>query len=180
MTARRLGVVIALGALTLAATACDRGKSDAPAPSEPPGSTAPADKPAATTPATASSWVEIDPKGDVQKAVAEQAAGALAAGKRPFLYLHAEWCAPCKAIQATRTDPLMVKAFTGTHIIGLDIDYVPPAALTALGASVDSIPTFFAAGSDGRSTGRSISGGAWAEDIPANMAPPLAAFFAGT
>jgi thiol:disulfide interchange protein len=176
MNARRLGVVVALG---LVAAACDRGKSG-----DKPGATAtaPADKPAATTPATAtaSAWVEIDPKGDVEKAVAEQAAGALAAGKRPFLYLHADWCAPCKAIQETRTDPLMVKAFTGTHIIGLDIDHVPAAALTALGASVDSIPTFFAAGSDGRSTGRSISGGAWEEDIPANMAPPLAAFFAGS
>src|SRR5688500_11623078 len=135
---RLVGTLIGLG---LVAGGCERSKGNAP-----PSATAPAEQPAARVPASNPAWVEIDPKGEVQKAVAEQAAGAITAGKRPFLYLHADWCKPCVAIQASRADPLMVKAFAGTHIIALDVDTVPEADLAALGAKVDMIPTFFAVG----------------------------------
>ena len=68
----------------------------------------------------------------------------------------------------------MVNAFTGTYIIQADIDVwgVPQP-----GFDFSGIPVFFALDADGRSTGATIDGGAWGDNIPENMAPPLKAFF---
>ena len=43
--------------------------------------------------------------------------------------------------------------------------------------SSSSIPVFFALDASGKPTGRKIDGGAWDENVPANMAPKLGAFF---
>jgi hypothetical protein len=41
----------------------------------------------------------------------------------------------------------------------------------------DVIPVFYALNSAARPTGKTINGGAWGEDIPKNMAPPLKIYF---
>ena len=62
--------------------------------------------------------------------------------------------------------------------IALDLDDWPSAELGALGYKTGSIPVFFAVDENGKAKGRSIDGGAWGDNIPENMAPPLAAFVA--
>ena len=75
-------------------------------------------------------------------------------------------------------DPRMVDAFAGTYLITLDADEWS-GKLHPMGLDSSSIPVFFELDDKGKATGRKIDGGAWAENIPVNMAPPLKAFFGG-
>jgi thiol:disulfide interchange protein len=132
---------------------------------------------AAKVTATASGWVDADP-ATLAETLSQQAAAASKAGKKPFAYLHADWCGPCNAIEKTKGDPKMVAAFANTHIITIDVDRADAKALAALGMSGSVIPVFYRLDDSGKVTGAKIDGGAWGDNIPDNMAPPLAAFFA--
>lgn len=111
-------------------------------------------------------------------ALAAFARDAGAAGLTPYAYLHAEWCGPCKAIEKTHAaDPRMVDAFQGTAIALIDIDQVDPKVLAASGLESAAIPVFFKLDASGKPTGDKIDGGAWGDNTPDNMAPPLKAFF---
>lgn len=96
---------------------------------------------------------------------------------RPFLELRAEWCKPCKELEASLGDKRMIDAFAGTYLISVDVDEFT-GQLDPLGFDGSAIPVFYELDASARPTGRKIDGGAWAENIPANMAPPLKAFFA--
>ena len=100
-------------------------------------------------------------------------------GRRPYLYTHATWCGPCRAIAEYQNDPAMIDAFAGTYIIELDIDQVSSDELDRAGIHVAGIPAWYGIDGDGNHDGRVITGGAWDENIPANMAGPLASFFGG-
>ena len=115
---------------------------------------------------------------DGPEALAAFAKDAAAANLKPYAYLHAEWCGPCKALEKTHTEPLMADAFTGTAIALIDIDKVDPKVLSGAGMESSAIPVFFKLDASGKPTGDKIDGGAWGDNIPANMAPPLKAFFA--
>jgi thiol-disulfide isomerase/thioredoxin len=112
---------------------------------------------------------------DILQAEAQKAA---ALGRRPYVEFYADWCPPCNAIKKNLGDPLMVEAFAGTYIIKLDTD-VWGDKLSGLGIYVPGIPAFYELGADGKPTGRMITGTAWGEDIPANIAPPMKTFFEG-
>lgn len=144
-------------------------------------------KPAATTslptatPAAAIpdlAWHTVDPAsplGDSLAAFAKQAKGA---GKKAYAYLHAEWCGPCQALEKTHAaDASMVDAFSGTAIALIDIDAAGRKTLDPLGLDSSAIPVFYRLDDNGKPTGDKIDGGAWGDNIPANMAPPLKAFF---
>ena len=134
---------------------------------------------AATAPAAAAGWFEADPTKPLEATLAEQAQIAVKAGKKPHAYLHASWCEPCVAIDKTRkTDPKMQAAFAGTHIIAIDADAMPQPQLEDVGIQARAIPIFYRLDDKGHLTGASIDGGAWGDNIPDNLAPPLAAFFA--
>lgn len=107
-------------------------------------------------------------KAEVQKA-REQ-------GRDPYVEFYADWCPPCKALRKNLGDERMVDAFTGTYIIQLNLDEWK-SELPEAGFTVPGIPMFFELDAAGKPTGRIISGGAWGEDIPENMAPPLKEFF---
>jgi thiol-disulfide isomerase/thioredoxin len=107
-----------------------------------------------------------------------EAAKASALGRDPYIEFYADWCPPCNAIKKYLGDPLMVDAFAGTYIIKLDIDYWGDK-LHGTDLYVPGIPAFYELGADGKPTGRMITGAAWGEDIPANIAPPMKAFFEG-
>ncbi len=94
-----------------------------------------------------------------------------------MVYLSAGWCGPCVAIKKYRSEPKMRDAFVGVAIIELDVDEWKAADLAALGMKSTTIPVFYFVDKDGKSTGKSIDGGAWGDNIPKNMAPPLKAFF---
>lgn len=133
----------------------------------------------AATPAPAPSgdlaWKVVDGPA----ALAAFAKDAAAANLKPYAYLHAEWCGPCKALEKTHAaDPQMVDAFKGTAIALIDIDKVDSKDLSAAGMEASAIPVFFKLDASGKPTGDRIDGGAWGDNVPENMAPPLKAFFA--
>lgn len=134
--------------------------------------------PASTAKVSGEGWTAIEKGGSLASSVKAEVAKAQAAGKKPIVYIGATWCPPCKAIKKYKTDPQMAAAFAGTYIIELDVDDWAAADLTGLGYKAGSIPVFIAVGPDGKATGPNINGGAWGDNIPANMAPPLTKFFA--
>ena len=97
-------------------------------------------------------------------------------GRHPYVEFYADWCPPCIALRKSLSDERMVDAFSGTYIIQLDLDEWENE-LPEAGFDVPGIPIFFELDQDGKPTGRTISGGAWGEDILENMAPPLKEFF---
>ncbi len=105
-----------------------------------------------------------------------EVAKATAQARSPYVEFYADWCPPCRALRKYLGDEQMVDAFAGTYIIQLDYDEWE-SDLSDAGFTIPGIPIFFELDSAGKPTGRTINGGAWGEDIPENMAPPLKAFF---
>lgn len=121
--------------------------------------------------------VNLTPKqGELATLLKGEVSNARRMGKVPFVQLTAEWCGPCKALRASMGDPLMQDAFAGTHVIRLDVDEWE-GKLQPLGMMSDVIPKFYALNPAARPEGKTITGGAWGEDIPKNMAPPLKKYF---
>jgi thiol-disulfide isomerase/thioredoxin len=121
--------------------------------------------------------VVLEPgQGRLEELLRHEVANAAASGRQPYVQITAEWCGPCKALRASLGDPLMQDAFAGTYIVQVDFDAWKPE-LDQAGFKNDGIPVFFALDADARPTGAKIDGGAWGEDIPRNMAPPLKQFF---
>ena len=72
----------------------------------------------------------------------------------------------------------MIEAFTGTYIAQMNVDsWGWGDQLGYLGFDFNAIPVFYALDEQGLPTGAVIDGGAWGENIPENMAPPLNEFF---
>jgi hypothetical protein len=164
---RSLLAIVVLAACTKSDPPADRLASKTPGPAAPAKS------------ASVAGWIELDTKQPLVPQLARESAAAIAAGKKPHAYLHADWCDPCVAIENTRaTDERMKQAFASTHILAIDIDVADPKEMSALGLASSSIPVFYRLGPDGKPTGDRIDGGAWGDNIPENMAPPLTAFFA--
>jgi thiol-disulfide isomerase/thioredoxin len=121
--------------------------------------------------------VVLEPaQGRLEDLLRHEVHTAAALGKVPYVQITAEWCGPCKALRASLGDPLMRDAFAGTYIVQVDYDAWKPQ-LESAGFSGQAIPVFYAVDSQAHPTGAKIDGGAWGEDIPRNMAPPLKAFF---
>lgn len=101
---------------------------------------------------------------------------ATAAGRVPCVYLRASWCGANIKLEKSLDDARMQRALRDVEVATLDVDAWVDA-LTPAGLSARSVPVFFILDADGRPTGASINGGSWKEDVPENMAPPLADFF---
>lgn len=122
-------------------------------------------------------YVRLTPsQGPLKLLLDAELKNAQAKKLKPFLELRAEWCKPCKELEASMNDARMADAFAGTYLISVDIDEFNDQ-LNKLGFDGSAIPVFYALDANARPTGRKIDGGAWAENIPQNMAPPLKAFF---
>ena len=124
------------------------------------------------------SWAVVKKGGDLAGLVKAEIAKAQAAAKKPVVYIGASWCPPCAAIKKYKTDPQMAAAFEGTYIIELDVDDWKAEDLAALRYNAKAVPIFIAVDADAKAKGPTIDGGAWGDNIPANMAPPLTKFFA--
>jgi hypothetical protein len=124
-------------------------------------------------------WVKIGKRGSAALADGVKAEVAKAQAKKltPIVYVGATWCDPCLALKKHRDDPKMVDAFEGTFVIEIDADDWNAASFGALGYKTSVIPIFIAVDAEGKATGRTIDGGAWGDNIPQNMAPPLKQFF---
>ena len=119
----------------------------------------------------------LTPKdGDLSALLSAEAGKARAKGQKAYVEVHATWCMPCKELEASLGDPLMQDAFKDTYQIRLDSDAWGNELMKA-GINANGIPAFFELDPQGKPTGRTINGGAWGENIPKNMAPPLKQFF---
>jgi thiol-disulfide isomerase/thioredoxin len=117
--------------------------------------------------------------GALSDALKAEAAKAKAKGLKPHVEFWASWCQPCMDLAKSLGDPRMEAAFKGTYIIRLNADeWGDKLAGTGLNAS--AIPVFYELDADGKKTGKTIDGGAWGENIPENMAPPLDQYFHGS
>ena len=110
---------------------------------------------------------------DILRAEAQK---AFDMGRAPFVEFYAVWCLHCSAIHESLGDERMIDAFTGTYIVKLDLDYWKEK-LSGTGLYVRGIPAFYEIDANGKPTGRMITGAAWGEDIPENIAPPMKEFF---
>jgi len=165
---RRLSIVAVAALLVVAAGGCRRDEARR-------------EDPAASTKAPSPQAVTVHPsQGELGTQLAAQVAIARGRNLKPFVELRADWCGPCKELEASMSDPRMADAFAGTYLVRLDVDDWKSAQLSAFGLDGSSIPAFFAVDDKGKAlVGRKITGGAWAENVPENMAPPLKAFFSG-
>ncbi len=118
--------------------------------------------------------VHVPNSGDLSTALAAESKKASALGLAPYLEFSATWCGPCNAFKSHLDDPRMQQALEGTYIVVADFDHFGDDAEAM---DVRAIPAWLALDADGKPTGRRIDGGAWKEDVPENMAPPLGAFF---
>ena len=132
----------------------------------------------AATKTASASWAVVGKGGDLGALVRAEAVKAQAAGKKPVVYIGAGWCPPCAAIKKYKADTQMVAAFERAYIIELDVDDWQADDLAALHYNAKAVPIFIAVDKDAKAKGPTIDGGAWGDNIPANMAPPLTKFFA--
>jgi thiol-disulfide isomerase/thioredoxin len=114
--------------------------------------------------------------GDLSSLLPIEAQKATKLGQLPVVEFDASWCPPCQAIDKSlkEKNELMLKAYDGVYIIKLDVD---EWGWGVDGFKVEAIPIYFKLDSKGQATGEVIDGGAWNEDIPANIAPVMDRFF---
>ena len=119
--------------------------------------------------------------GDLQAMLKTEAQKAISQGLMPVVEFDATWCPPCQAIDAAlkEKNELMVKAYDGTYIIKLDVDEWEWDDGRIQNFAFDAIPVYFKLDANGEQTGEVIDGGAWGDNIPENMAPPMDKFFHG-
>ena len=117
--------------------------------------------------------------GDLKTLLANEAQKAVALGQMPVVEFDATWCPPCQAIDKAikAKNELMLKAYSGTYIIKLDVDEWGWGGSKKHDFQFDAIPVYFKLDSSGNQTGEVIDGGAWGEDIPENIAPVIDKFF---
>ncbi len=116
--------------------------------------------------------------GDLAQVLRIELLKAKTAGRKPFVEIGAEWAQPCRDLHNALDDPRMREAFAGTHVIYLDVDAWGDE-LGRAGFQAGGVPVFFRLDEEGRPTGETISGAAWGDNTPENMAPPLKEFFQG-
>lgn len=165
--------------LLLAMTACSSSSSETPGPDPVKTGAATGQGKSGGAPGEGRGFVVTQIKPATVPALTEQIQAevkkAKAQGLAPYVEFWATWCGPCMAIKKSLDDPRMAAAFKGTYIIQIDADSTP--RLDGTGFSAGVIPIFYEVGDDGKPTGRKIDGGAWGDNVPANMAPPLDKFF---
>ncbi|MFZ2488825.1 MAG: thioredoxin domain-containing protein [Anaerolineae bacterium] len=120
----------------------------------------------------------LPPDGELVDVLRTRAHQAFAAQRPPYVYVYADWCAPCRSLRASLDNLLMQDALANTTIIQVNYD-MWQASLEQAGFHIAAIPLIAEINRAGQPTGRFITGSAWGEDIPQNMAPPLKQFFQG-
>lgn len=147
------------------------------APPLPPPSSIPNEPAPAVRPRARLDWHVFRPGGDLRKEVSDRSREAAAKGLLPVVYVTARGCEPCRSLKESLPDPRMQEAFAGTSVLEVDMHQVSVIVLSQLGLQAPGIPAFYVLDDQGHVTGATITGAAWGDDIPENMAPPLIEFF---
>jgi thiol-disulfide isomerase/thioredoxin len=98
-------------------------------------------------------------------------AAANASGKPLILDFGAEWCEPCKALEADLARPQGLAATAAVHLVRYDVDAQPGGALRDR-FKVDSYPTLLAVDPEGKEVDRQTGYGefsrvqTWLEQVP--------------
>lgn len=124
-----------------------------------------------------SEWTVLSRGKDLSTALRELARDAASKQLLAVVFVGQRSCEPCESLKSYRNDPRMQDALQGTSIVEVDLGRWSSSELSMLGMSTHAIPALFVLDEDGRYTGKMITGGAWGDDIPENMAPPLTDFF---
>lgn len=120
---------------------------------------------------------ELKPSdGELSAQLAVEAAKAKARHRTAYVQFYADWCGPCRQLHESLSNPMMADAFKGTQMLRLNYD-IWEGKYAKASFDPKCIPIFYAIDETGKPTGKSIHAGAWAENIPTNMAPPLKTFF---
>jgi len=123
--------------------------------------------------------VELAPTmGDLLPLLREHAARAREKKLKPFVEFYADWCRPCRDLDASMRDAQVIDAFQSTYIVKLNFDDWQDK-ISGSGFVPRKIPVFYAIGADGKATGRKLVGDTGVKITPATIAPLLKAFFQG-
>lgn len=114
-----------------------------------------------------------------KKTLKEVIATEFAANRVPIVYFWADWCGPCKEFKSSLSDPLMQDALNNVTLIMIDLDVDNEKEKHSENFGVSGIPAFVKVDQNGAFIDI-VDGGAWEANIPANMAPVLKEFIAGT
>jgi hypothetical protein len=127
-------------------------------------------------PSAHSEW--LVPNGqDLPLVLREAARRAVSMDLLPVAFIGRPDCEPCESLKKYRGDPRMQEALDHTFVVEINLDRWAATDLMMLGFNPRLIPVLFVLDGEGHPSGRSITGGAWGDDIPENMAPPLKEFF---
>ena len=116
--------------------------------------------------------------GDLLPLLRDHAARAREKKLRPFVEFYADWCKPCRDLDASMRDAQVIDAFRSTYIIKLNFDDWQ-GKLENSGFVPRKIPVFYAIGADGRASGRKLVADTGVKITPENIAPLLKPFFQG-
>jgi thiol-disulfide isomerase/thioredoxin len=121
--------------------------------------------------------VELEDTGEeFAVLVRQEARNAESVGQTPYIQAYADWCPACRALKRSMKDERMIAAYSGTYILLVNID-IWLDQLPKIGIYLTGVPSIYELDYEGRPTGRFITGAAWEENTPENMAPPLDDFF---
>jgi len=113
--------------------------------------------------------------GPMEALLAREYSKAVQKGRKPYVMVFSDACDPCVALRESLKTPTMMEAFKGIHLILMDNAVWAPH-LEALGMKSGSFPRIHELSDNGQASLRVITGEAWGEDVPMNMAPPLQTF----
>lgn len=113
----------------------------------------------------------------LQIVLAAEGQDARAAGRVPFLYLWGTFCPHCRELNAAVDDPRMREAFRGAEVLRVEVRALGPAMDDPVFGVAErlTVPSFFAIEADGW-LATPLTGAAWGEDTPDEMAPAIARY----
>jgi thiol-disulfide isomerase/thioredoxin len=121
--------------------------------------------------------VSIDPTaGALSEQLLVEAGKAKKAGKIPYVELWAEWCPPCKKVDALLEDPALQEQLGSVVLIRVDTDTFNKP-LMKLGFKSPTIPAFYEIDVRGKPTKRLLHGHSWKNS--ATIAEKLPTFLLG-
>ena len=100
---------------------------------------------------------------------------AINKGKTPILFFTASWCKPCREFKESTKYELVAQSLKNATIIMIDVNKDQKKNGYALDYGARVIPTFIIVDKDGQAI-NTITGAAWANNTPDNIAPAMEDF----